>query len=443
MIAVVLLACRREPSSTDDAPAPTTADTGTPGDTFREPPIAEDLDPDPSVVHVRLRAAPLAYEVDGTTIEGFAFEGSVPGPTIEAELGQVLVADIVNDLPHPTTVHWHGLHVPAAMDGAGMPMPTIEPGGTFTATFELTQAGTFWYHPHLDTAHQVDLGLYGAVVVRDPAEPAVDRELVLVLDAFGEEAAAEHDPHLVDPTSSRWAVNGVVAPRLSLPAGTRVRARLINASNAGMVALRDQRVIAHDQGLLPTVVVGDLLLAPGDRAEVEWDVGDPFDVIRLPWAVAGGEAWGEPSPLLTVETDGGTAPPALAWPTREESPTPDPGRTDLRFLLSGSPELGWEMNGETFPDVTMPLVGLGEEVVIEVRNVSPADHPFHLHGHAFEVLSVDGEPPASRTIEDTVDVPVRSVVRLLLLADNPGFWMTHCHVLPHAEGGMMTMIEVR
>ena len=101
------------------------------------------------------------------------------------------------------------------------------------------------------------------------------------------------------------------------------------------------------------------------------------------------------------------------------------------------------MNGETFPDVTMPSVDLGEEVVIEVRNVSPADHPFHLHGHAFEVLSVDGLPPPVRTVEDTVDVGVRSVVRLLLLADNPGVWMTHCHVLPHAEGGMMTMLEVR
>ena len=345
MIVGLLLACRRDAPTEDVATMPT-ADTASDETAFREPPIAEDLDPDPGVVHVRLRAAPLSYEVDGIAIDGFAFEGTVPGPTIEAVVGQTLVADIVNDLPHPTTVHWHGVHVPAAMDGAGMPMPAIEPGETFTATFELTRAGTFWYHPHLDTAHQVDLGLYGALIVRDPSEPAVDRELVLVLDAFGEEAAAEHDPHLVDPTSSRWAVNGVVAPRISLPAGTRVRARLINASNAGIVALQDQRVIARDQGLLPAVSVEDLLLAPGDRAEVEWDLGESVDVIRLPWTVAGGEAWGDPSVLLGIDTEGGAAPPPLDWPTRDELSTPDPGRTDLRFLLSGSPELGWEMNGD-------------------------------------------------------------------------------------------------
>jgi FtsP/CotA-like multicopper oxidase with cupredoxin domain len=323
-------------------------------------------------------------------------------------------------------------------------MPTVAPGETFTASFVVDRPGTFWYHPHFDPEHQLDRGLYGVLVVRDPSEPAVDRELVLVMDSFGEPEAAEADPHVVDPTTTTWAVNGVVAPRLELPAGTRARARLLNASNTGLLVLEDQRILAGDQGLLAEVQTGRLALAPGDRAEVEWDVGGPFEVTRLPASVAGGEAWGEPEPLLTVAASGGgSAPEPLAWPTSGEAPTPDPGRTDLRFLFTGSPELGWEINGETFPDVTVPSLPLGSTQVVEVRNASPSHHPFHVHGHAFEVLSVDGAAPARRRIEDTLDVPVRGIARLLLVADNPGLWMTHCHVLPHAEDGMMTLLEVR
>ena len=112
-------------------------------------------------------------------------------------------------------------------------------------------------------------------------------------------------------------------------------------------------------------------------------------------------------------------------------------------MFTGSAGEGWEINGETFPEVTVPVVPLGSETVLEVRNVSPAEHPFHLHGHSFEVLSVNGAPPPHRTIEDTLQIEIHQVVRLRFVADNPGAWMTHCHILPHAEDGMMTVIEVR
>jgi FtsP/CotA-like multicopper oxidase with cupredoxin domain len=185
------------------------------------------------------------------------------------------------------------------------------------------------------------------------------------------------------------------------------------------------------------------VLGPGDRAELEWRVGQGFSLQSAPFAVAGGPALGDPVPLLEVRADPEAAPPAgLPWPFSSEAPSPDPGETAVRFLLSGSPEGGWEMNGETFPDVTVPELLLGSEVVLEVRNVSPAHHPFHVHGHHFELLSLDGVAPEHRLLEDTLDIPIFSVARLLLVADNPGLWMTHCHVLPHAEGGMMTLMSV-
>lgn len=411
--------------------------------TLASPAEAVDLDPDTDVTHIELTAAPLRFSVGDLSIDGWAYNGQVPGPTIRARLGETVIVDFRNDLPDPTTVHWHGLDVPAEMDGAGFPMPEIPPGGSFTYAFTVQQAGTFWYHPHFDTEHQVDRGLYGVFVVEAEGEPEASDELVMVLDTFGEPEASEDDPHVVDATGAVWAVNGLVDPVFPAEGGSVVRVRLLDASNAGYVDLPGQTVIARDQGLLAAAQSG-LTLAPGDRAEIEWRVGEGFDVMSSPFAVAGGPALGEPVRLLSVAADApADEPEGLPWPFSGREPPMDPGRTDLRFLLTGSPDLGWEMNGETFPDVTVPVLSLGEEVVIEVRNVSPAHHPFHIHGHTFEVLSLDGLAPPHQLVEDTVDVPIYSVLRLRMVADNEGTWMTHCHVLPHAEGGMMTMIEVR
>ena len=452
---------RPQPKPTTPATTPTTPTETTTRPTTDEPPDtasetpgrpalssparAPDLDPAPDIVHVSLTAAPHAYEVGGAPIDGMAYEGQVPGPTIRARVGDTVVVDLQNDLPDPTTIHWHGVDVPIEMDGAGWPMPMVAPGEAFQYRFVVEQPGTFWYHPHLDTERQVDLGLYGAFVVEDPADPPPDEELVVVLDTFGEPDAAEADPHLLDTTLADWAVNGLIDPVYDAAAGAVVRVRMINVSNTGYVDLparAGQTVIAHDQGLL-AAPEDEVVLGPGDRAELEWRLGGGFDLERRPYTVAGGPALGDPVRLFEVATNGAASAPAgLPWPHSGAPPSEDPGRTDIRLLFSGAPERGWEINGETFPEVSIPRVDLDEEVVIEVRNVSPAIHPFHLHGHAFEVLSTDGVPPAARRVEDTVDVPVLGIVRLLLVADNPGTWMMHCHILPHADDGMMTLLDV-
>ena len=121
----------------------------------------------------------------------------------------------------------------------------------------------------------------------------------------------------------------------------------------------------------------------------------------------------------------------------------DPGRTDITWVFSGDLETGvWMMNGEVFPDVTVENLALGQEAIIEVRNLSPTEHPYHLHGMHFEVLSVNGISPERRTIEDNYNVRIYESLRLRVVADNPGWWMSHCHILPHAEGGMMTVLQV-
>ena len=461
MILWLLLACGADDtrdsgvvtSPPPSTPAVDTATTTSTTPTVAEPPAlaepaaAMDLDPDPSVLHVQLTAAPHTYAIDGETVQGFAYNGQVPGPTLRAPVGGTLRVELTNDVDAPTTIHWHGPRdVPFPMDGVAWMGAPVEPGASFVYEIPLTHAGTFWYHPHFDTARQVDLGLYGALIVEDPTEPTVDIDQVWIFDSFGEHDGAEGHDHGFVPLPGQWTVNGAVQPVLEA-GGAVVRARLINVSNTGYLRLDwpDARLLAGDQGLLPEPVpLDDVVLGPGDRIEVELRVGPEDQILTTnSHSLAGPSELGEPVPLLTLRSSGEPPASAPAWPTDDAGPTPDPGRTDIVYVFQGDERTGeWRINGETFPDVTIETLPLGVEAIVEVRNLSPSHHPFHTHGVHFELLSRDGVPPDRRTIEDTLDIGIRETVRLRIEADNLGDWMTHCHILPHAEGGMMTVLRI-
>lgn len=427
---------------------PSTEDTAppVPRPAFSQPAEAVDDHAADDVFEVTLTAAAASYEVGGRTVQGYAYNGQVPGPTLRAKVGDTLVVHLVNQLDTPTTIHWHGAGAPNPMDGVPWMRDPTAPGGTFTYTFELTQSGTFWYHPHFDTAQQVDLGLYGVLVVSDPAEPAFDDDVVVVFDSWGE---ADEDPHShgLEGNGLVWTANGAVDPVWSMAPTGPVRWRFLNASNTGYLALRttDMVILAHDQGVQTTPWQDDLLvLGPGDRGEVMMPRGGVPDLVSAPFSLHGGAAVGDDRRLLSLEHGSfipGDAMPSFGVAAR--LPTPDPGTTDVTYTLQGDSGTGqWRINHEAFPDVTIAEVEVGDDVIVEVRNLSPTNHPFHGHGHAYEVLSVNGVVPDRYTVEDTIDVPVHGVVRLRFSATHPGDWMQHCHILPHADGGMMTVLRV-
>jgi FtsP/CotA-like multicopper oxidase with cupredoxin domain len=188
------------------------------------------------------------------------------------------------------------------------------------------------------------------------------------------------------------------------------------------------------------------LLGPGDRAEVELLVGEaPFSVMIDPYSLNGGEAHGDPVALFQVAIeDPRPAPSPAAWPFAGGAITPDPGYADIVYAFAGSDRTDTGLiNGEKFPNITVEEIALGEKSIVELRNLSPAEHPIHIHGVRFEVLSIDGVPPPRRIVEDTFNLKIRETVRVAIDADNPGDWMTHCHILPHADHGMMTVLRIR
>ena len=411
---------------------------------------ATDLNDSLTVIRVDLVASTTTHETPDGPVAGYAYNDQTPGPTIRGKLGDTLEVHLTNNLLVPTTIHWHGAHVPWAMDGVTWKQDPVSPGETFVYTFPLIRGGTFWYHPHFDTDSQVDLGLYSVLIVEDPAEPKADHELVLVFDSFEESDHEESSVHTHvhgDTIIRDWLVNGEQKPEIAFPAGTTVRVRMLNASNSGYLDLEwpDIRQIGADQGLLAGLEQPDrLLLGPGDRVEVEWLVdATGFTALAHPHTLLGGLAYGDPVAAFTVVGQGEEpAPEGLDWSWSEAPPSADPGSTDVVYVFSGSPHTGeWMVNAELYPEVTVETIPAGKTFVMEVRNLSPSLHPFHMHGVNFEVLSINGKAPARRTIDDTLNLNVYDVVRLLVTNDNPGEWMVHCHILGHAHNGMMTVIQ--
>lgn len=430
------------------------------------PAEAIDEDPAPGAFLLTLTAAPAEHVLPGgEIIAGYAYNGQTPGPTIRVSLGDTVTVTLVNQLDQPTTVHWHGLVLPWEADGATWMLGGVAPGESRTVTFTATKAGTFWYHPHMNTDRQVDAGLYGVLIVEDPAEPKAENERVIVLDDWilpqpengaldssAPDSASPAPPHAGDGGHGEsgeeglWLVNGRVAPTVEMLSGESLRARIVNVSNRGYVLLGGAlgAQIASDQGLLDTPLAPEtLLLAPGDRAELLWAMGaDGLTVWDLPYSHAGGASVGDEAALFSVAPEGDAAapePPPFVHPGGAVST--DPGFTTLYYTFAGD-DGAWFINGEQYPEVTVGQVSAGQAVVIEARNLSAVEHPLHLHGLAFEVLSVNGVPPAARAVEDTLNLRARDRARLLLTPTEPGFWMVHCHILEHEEGGMMTVLEV-
>ena len=435
------------------------------------PVLAEDLNADPNVLEVKIEARLAEIEIlPGVRSQVWSYNGSVPGPLLRAKRGDRLIVHFTNHLPEATTVHWHGVRVPSTMDGTHAVQDPVEPGESFTYDFELPDAGTFWYHPHIDSSAQVGYGLYGPIVVEDPDDPVDVDDLVLVLS----DMSLDDEGQLKPGDDTEWfgdyfgregsvlLVNGKVRPKLRARAGLPQRWRVINAARARFFQMdvpgTDLIRIGGDGGLIERPQTFDeLLLVTSERAEV---------LVSFPGSAAGelevvaqdpdrfGLGVLEPDqPLFDVEVEAGRAGhPRVPDVLREFPPLDLAGLPTRQIVLGeqafdGVPHLA--INGEVHQESmhhheTPHVAYVGDTEVWEVLNDTDYAHPFHLHGFSFEVLEVGGRPWPVRELKDSVNVPPRETLRFVVTYDDrPGLWMFHCHILDHAKLGMMAVLEVR
>lgn len=425
-----------------------------------------DLDPDPKVVEVSIEAAIGTQEyLPGKPAEVWGYrdaslDGSpvrVPGPTLEANQGDTIVVHFRNALPVPTTVHWHGLRLPAGADGSTSTQDPIQPGGTYEARFVAGDAGTFWYHPHVHADEQIERGLQAAFIVHEPepVEAAADRVLILddvKLEATGRlSTTTDALDVMLGRQGNVLLVNGLNHPRLSTRPGARERWRFIDSANGRYFRLhmpgRSFQVIAWDGGLLEAPYQTDeLLIAPGERYEVLVEPGAELETLHYdrghevpdpgPKALFSVDVAGDPvAPLPAYAGGGGTAARALvspSTPVRRAVLREQDDEAGLRFLI----------NDQAWPFNTPVMVETGTTEIWEVENNSDMDHPFHIHGLFFEILDVGGRPPIAIGAKDTLNIPQHQTARLAVRYGALGMWMFHCHILEHAERGMMGVLMV-
>jgi len=413
------------------------------------------------VVTLDLEAGETDWEfAPGASFPAWAFNGQVPGPVLEARVGDVLEVRFTNRLPEATSIHWHGLRIPAAMDGTDMVQRPIEPDETFVYRFRLPDAGTFWYHPHVNETVQMERGLYGALIVRGDDEPVVDGERVLVLDDLKLDRNGRlakfggfiegHDGREGDVR----LINGKQEPVLTIAAGQVERWRIVNASSARYVKLSlggaPFRILATGGGLLETAESAtEVLLPPAQRVELAvgpFAEGEEFAIEalaygRMTFKRRGTERFGtlRVGPFRTSVA----AIPARLRTIEPLAPADAPANRTVEFGVKYSLKRGMDfvVNGEMHH--RDESVKVGELQVWDVVNATMMDHPFHLHGFFFQVLSVDGVAPARRAWDDVVNLKPKSTTRIAWMPDDrPGSWMYHCHILEHHAAGMMAHMDV-
>lgn len=426
--------------------------------------VPSDLDPDPNVLHVRLEAKEGSFRYsDGQATPVWTFGETIPGPLLDAKVGDRVIIDFTNRLPEPTTIHWHGIRLPAAMDGSVAMQDPIPPGASFRYEFTLKDAGLFWYHPHVRSDVQVQKGLYGAFRVRGAGEPVVDEERVVVLDDVRLKDDGTLSEYLDDTTKmmgregNTFLLNGVANAALPVQAGSLVRLRLVNVANGRFFNLRlpghTWRVIGTDGGLIEQPYDTEkLLISPGERYDVllvpTGAPGDSLDLVNEPYER--GHETGN-APAVTVarvvfRPDAALTGRALPSTTRTV-PAIDAASITIPLVLNEgvqNGELAFTVNGAVYPQVPMVSVPLGQSRLLDITNESEMDHPFHLHGFFFQALEQNGValPLARMGNKDTIIVPAKARLKLVSTFDEPGMWMYHCHILEHAEGGMMGEIHV-
>jgi len=393
----------------------------------------------------------------------WAYNGQIPGPIFRIKLGESIKVRFINRLPQSTTVHWHGIRVPNAMDGVpGVTQEPIPSGGSFSYQFTPKDAGTFWFHPHVNSAEQIERGLHGVLIVEDPDEPQYSRDLVWVLDDWLLNKTGEiHDKFVTRHDlahDGRWGnfptINGTFQLPVSVKAGERIRLRIINVANGRVF-------VPQFQGLSPIVIAVDgmltgtpfplkrFLLAPGNRIDLDITIprsseNTTFNIIdtytRKPFPLA----------YFHIQSGNTSGTPKFKPPQAHHIPqweeainAPVLHEYMLDAKEDRSSRITWTIDGNAWPNGKTHELPLGQFSRLRFTNNSYRLHPMHLHGQFFKLIARNGKSVDENYWRDTVLIGPEQSVDIGLVPLDTGKWANHCHILEHAEAGMMSMIWVK
>jgi FtsP/CotA-like multicopper oxidase with cupredoxin domain len=427
----------------------------------------------------------------GPKFWAWTYNGHVPGPEIRVKEGETVRVVLKNYLPEETSIHWHGVPVPNAMDGVpGVTQKGVMPGEAFVYEFVARPAGTYIYHSH--ARYQLDQGLYGPLIIEPSRETrSYDREYTLLLEdwvmkdgggvantnrrpAMGMmrgmmgRASRQGDGPLLEPVYDAYAANGKVYPAIEpikVRRGDKVKLRIANPSSATIYDLclaGHSLTVTHADGRPIQPIETDILrIGMGERYDVEFVAGNPgYWLLSARPTPQSGDLTGFGESTLRVPvryegtvTDAPVSPdfgPGLRfvtpWDMKSLGPDSSPGLERPALFISQTLSGGmhspyWTINGQVYPNVEPIRIDRNKPVRIGYWNRSMMPHPMHLHGHFFKIVNPN-LPPERWIQKDTVIVNPTERVEIQLVADNPGRWFHHCHNLYHMMAGMANVLTV-
>lgn len=401
-----------------------------------------------------------------------------PPPVLVGQQGKPMVLNVINTLDEYTAMHWHGIRLPNAMDG--VPYLTQAPiAGDKSFLYEFTppDAGTYWYHPHCMTMTQMASGLTGILIIKETDDPGFDGDQAINLKDFRlDDKDALRKPYTLRGAARSGTLGNVMtanwlqAPVYDHPTGGLVRLRLVNSdttrvyklhlsSSKGQVIAWDGHPVEHS--LLMPSEQQPLELGPGQRVDIALVMpnseGQTIDIFA--------KAPGRRKVMASLRAEGADIKRSLAELKplpRNPIAEPDLSAAELHeFVFGWSPDgtapnngfcgtIGktfWSINripwpGDNVPDIG-PLVTLkrGKSYILRLRNESPNSHPIHLHGLVFKPIRSNKRKMAPNWT-DTALLLKNETIDVALVADNPGNWAFHCHVIEHQKTGLTGYIRV-
>ena len=424
-----------------------------------------------------IEAGVSSYEfVPGLTTQVLTYNGSTPGAMIEVTEGDRVRIDFKNRIPDQvSTIHWHGLDIPADQDGN--PTDPVASGSDRAYEFTIPEgsAGSYWYHPHPHgfTFEQVYRGLAAPFIVRSKRDPLIadlgDTVLFITtisLNTDGSIAENTDADRFNGREGDHVLVNGAKQPTLTLPPGSSRRFRVYNATNGRFLRLavdgHHMTLVGTDGGLLsaPVANLEELLLAPAERAEIVIDFRAEAGSFTLN-SMAYERGWmGRDKPLpttlqlMTFELAGEAAAPIpLPLKLRDVEVLGKPVSTkriafaETMGMANGAMTMGFLIDGKAFDMARIDLKSrTGDVELWEIANTTDMDHPFHIHGTQFQIVERERNgvktPSPYLAWKDTVNITSKETVQIKVRHSTPGLRMYHCHILEHEDAGMMGQLEV-
>ncbi|MEM9497198.1 MAG: multicopper oxidase family protein [Pseudomonadota bacterium] len=426
----------------------------------------------------RTRLTSYVFEDRPPTPNLVSLADHAPPPVLRLRKGQKSVINLTNGLDDYTTIHWHGLRIANQMDGVPyltqMPVAKDE---TFTYAFTPPDAGTFWYHPHCMTMQQIAHGMTGMLIVEEDMDPGFDADVPVNMKDFRLNDDGTFLPYFTARGAARGGtygnvrtVNWDVAPTYDVPSGGLVRLRLLNTDLTRVYKLFlppvPGRVIAwNGNPVLEPIAMptqdAPLWIAPGERADIALRVPESEGTPVAVQSVIAGQL----TDIVTLRSVGASAKRDLAELAplpKPELKEPDLANAERKDILFGwSPDgdgtknglcgdfgyTFWSIDRKPWPGDAVEGTGpvahlrLGQSYVLRLYNESPNLHPIHLHGLVFKPIRSNMRTlPANWT--DTILLLKDEVIDLGLVADNPGDWAFHCHVIEHQKSGLAGYIRV-